>query len=79
MKVPVTDMRHASVAEERRVLESAGVIVDTTFSENEAELIRIGAGAVGFLVFYARITRKVMEGGPKIPQVSRCGVLRPLP
>jgi D-3-phosphoglycerate dehydrogenase len=42
MKVSVTDMRHSSIEEERRVLEPAGVVLDTTFSESENELIANG-------------------------------------
>ena len=74
MKVLVTDMRHGSVEEERNVLEPAGVTVDTTFSEGEAELIRNGAGAVGFLVSYARITRKVMEALPELKIIVKYGI-----
>jgi phosphoglycerate dehydrogenase-like enzyme len=35
MKVLVTDMRHSSIEEERKVLEPAGVRIDTTFCRNE--------------------------------------------
>jgi D-3-phosphoglycerate dehydrogenase len=74
MKVLVTDMRHASVEEERRVLEPAGLEVDTTFSETEEQLIRNGRGAVGFLVSYARITRRVMEALPELKIIVKYGI-----
>jgi D-3-phosphoglycerate dehydrogenase len=67
-------MRHGSVEEEREVLEPAGVAVDTTFSEGETELIRNGAGAVGFLVSYARITRRVMEALPELKIIVKYGI-----
>jgi len=74
MKVLVTDMRHSSIDEERRVLEPAGVVLDTTFSETEGELIRNGQGAVGFLVSYARITQKVMESLPELKIIVKYGI-----
>jgi D-3-phosphoglycerate dehydrogenase len=74
MKVLITDMRHSSIEEERRVLEPAGVVIDTTFSESEGELIANGRGAVGFLVSYARITRKVMESLPELKIIVKYGI-----
>lgn len=74
IKVLVTDMRHASVAEEKAVLEPAGAIVDTTFSATEEELIKHGQGAIGFLVSYARVTREVMEALPELKIIVKYGI-----
>ncbi len=67
-------MRHASAIEEDRIFAAAGIELDTTFSNNEDELIRNGAGAVGFLVSYARVTRKVMEALPDLKIIVKYGI-----
>lgn len=74
MKVLITDMRHASIAEEQAVLEPAGITIDTTFSATEEELIKNGQGAIGFLVSYARVTRKVMEALPELKIIVKYGI-----
>jgi D-3-phosphoglycerate dehydrogenase len=74
VKVLVTDMRHATIAEEQAVLEPAGVTIDPTFSETEEELIKNGQGAIGFLVSYARVTRKVMEALPDLKIIVKYGI-----
>lgn len=74
MKVLITDMRHASIAEEKAVLEPAGVSVDTTFSATEEELIKNGRDAIGFLVSYAHVTRKVMEALPELKIIVKYGI-----
>jgi D-3-phosphoglycerate dehydrogenase len=73
-KVLITDARHASIAEEKAVLEAAGVTVDATFSETEDDVIKNGQGAMGFLVSFAPITRRVMEALPELKIVVRYGV-----
>ena len=74
MKVLITDMRHASIAEEKAVLEPAGVTVDTTFSATEEELIKNGQDAIGFLVSYAHVTREVMEALPELKIIVKYGI-----
>lgn len=74
LKVLITDMGHSSIAEEKTVLEPAGVTIDTTFSETEDDLIQNGQGAIGFLVSSAKITRKVMEALPDLKIIVRYGV-----
>lgn len=74
LKVLITDMRHSSIAEEKAVLEPAGVTIDTTFSETEEDLIKNGQGALGFLVSYAQVTRKVMEALPELKVVVKYGI-----
>jgi D-3-phosphoglycerate dehydrogenase len=74
MKVLVTDMRHGSIEEEKRVLEPAGVSVDTAFCRSEDDLIRRGRGAFGFLVSYAQVSRRVMEQLPDLKVIVKYGV-----
>lgn len=74
VKVLITDMRHSSIVEEKAVLEPAGVKIDTTFSETEEALIQNGQGAIGFLVSFAPVTRKVMEALPELKIIVRYGV-----
>jgi D-3-phosphoglycerate dehydrogenase len=74
MKILITDMRHASAAEERKVLEPMGVEVDTTFCADEEDLIRNGRGAVGLLVSCARVSRRVLEALPGLKVVVKYGV-----
>ena len=74
MKVLVTDMRHGSIEEEKRVLEPAGVTIETTFCRTEGELIRHGRGAFGFLVSYVQVSRRVMEQLPDLRIIVKYGV-----
>lgn len=74
MKALITDMRHASAKEEERVLTKAGIELDTTFCGGEEDLIRNGKGAVGFLVSYANITRRVMEALPELKVIVKYGI-----
>ncbi len=74
MKALITDMRHASASEEKKVFDAAGIELDTTFSNNEDELIEHGRGAVGFLVSYAKVTRRVMEALPDLKVIVKYGI-----
>lgn len=74
MKVLVTDRRHASVAEERKVFEPMGVEVIDQFCESEEDLIQNGKGVIGFLVSYAHITEKVMKALPELKIIVKYGV-----
>jgi D-3-phosphoglycerate dehydrogenase len=74
MKVLITDMRHGSAEEERRVLEPAGVTIDATFCQGEEDLIRRGRGAFAFLVSYAAVTRRVMNQLPELKIIVKYGV-----
>lgn len=74
MRVLVTDMRHLSIEEEKKVLAPLGVEIVTSFSKSEEELISNGRGAAGFLVSYAMITGRVMESLPELKIVSKYGV-----
>lgn len=74
MKALITDRRHASIEEEQRVFDAAGIDLDTTYCENEDALIANGRGAVGFLVSYARVSRRVMEALPELKVVVKYGI-----
>jgi D-3-phosphoglycerate dehydrogenase len=74
VKVLITDMRHSSIEEEQRVLEPAGVGIETAFCRTEEELILRGKGAFAFLVSFAPVTRRVMESLPELKLIVRYGV-----
>jgi D-3-phosphoglycerate dehydrogenase len=74
MKVLITDMRHGSIEEERRVLEPAGIAIETAFCRTEEQLIRRGRGVFAFLVSFAPVTRRVMESLPELKLIVRYGV-----
>jgi D-3-phosphoglycerate dehydrogenase / 2-oxoglutarate reductase len=74
IKVLVTDRRHASLENERAILEPLGVDVVDKFSESEDELIENGRGAIGMLVSYAKITRRVMKSLPELKIAVKYGV-----
>lgn len=74
IKVLITDRRHASIDEERAVLEPLGVKIIDHFCETEDEIIEYGKGAVGFLVSYSKITQRVMKALPDLKIVVKYGV-----
>ncbi len=74
MKVLVTDRRHASLEEEKKVLEPLGVEVVDGLCQTEEDLIDKGRGAVGFLVSYAKITERVMKTLPELSIIVKYGV-----
>ena len=74
MKVLVTDRRHASVEEEKKVFKPIGVEVIDQFCESEEDLIQNGRGAIGFLVSYAHITENVMKALPELKIIVKYGV-----
>jgi D-3-phosphoglycerate dehydrogenase len=73
-KVLVTDRRHPSLISERSILEPLDVEIVDKFSETEDDLIKNGAGTVGMLVSYAKVTRRVMEALPDLKIVVKYGV-----
>jgi phosphoglycerate dehydrogenase-like enzyme len=74
VKVLITDMRHGSIEEEKRVLEPAGVNIETAFCRTEEELILHGQEVFAFLVSFAPVTRRVMESLPELKLIVRYGV-----
>lgn len=73
-KVLFTDLRQADVEDEKKILEPLKIKIDTTFCKTEEDLIKNGKGAMGFLVAYAKITRRVMENLPDLKVIVRTGV-----
>jgi D-3-phosphoglycerate dehydrogenase len=73
MKILITDKRHASIEEEKKVLEPLGFEIDTTICHCEEDLILNGKGAFGFLVSYSVITRRVMEALPELKIIVKYG------
>jgi D-3-phosphoglycerate dehydrogenase / 2-oxoglutarate reductase len=73
-KVLVTDRRHASIENERAVLEPLGAEVVDKFSATEDELIENAKGAIGLLVSYAKVSRRVMEALPDLKIAVKYGV-----
>jgi D-3-phosphoglycerate dehydrogenase len=73
-KVLFTDLRQADVEEEKKLLEPLKIKIDTTFCKTEEDLIKNGKGAMGFLVAYAKITRRVMENLPDLRVIVRTGI-----
>lgn len=73
-KVLITDRRHKSIAQERAVLEPLGVEIVDHFCTDEDELIQYGQGAIGLLVSYANVSRRVMEALPDLKIAVKYGV-----
>ncbi len=73
-KVLITDRRHPSIAEEKAILEPLGVQITDHFCSSEDELIEYGRGAIGFLVSYAKVTRRVMQALPELKIAVKYGV-----
>ena len=73
-KVLITDSRHPSIENERAVLEPLGVELVNEFCSNEDELIKNGKGAIGMLVTFANVSRRVMEALPELKIIVRYGV-----
>ncbi len=73
-RVLITDRRHPSIAQEEAVLEPLGVQIIDHFCSSEDELIEYGRGAIGFLVSYAKVTRRVMQALPELKIAVKYGV-----
>ena len=74
LKVLITDMRHKSAVEEKRVLEEAGIQLEIGMCETEEELIEKGRDCAGFLVSYAPVTRTVLEALPELKVIVKYGI-----
>lgn len=74
MKILITDMLHASAAEERNVCEAYGLDLDTTYCATEDEIIEHGQGASGLIISYSKITRRIFESLPELKVVVKYGI-----
>jgi D-3-phosphoglycerate dehydrogenase len=73
-RVLITDETETSLREEQSVLGPCGVELDAVYCSSEEDLIENGRGAVGFLVSYARITRRVMAALPELRVIVKYGI-----
>jgi D-3-phosphoglycerate dehydrogenase len=73
-RVLITDCDHGDVAEERAVLDGAGVEWRVAECRSPADVVREGAGATALINQYAPITDEVLDGLPDLRLVARYGV-----
>ena len=72
--VVVCGLDHANLAEEQDVLAKAGVRLQTVVARTEAEYLERCGEADGLLIQYGAITRRVLEGLPRVRVLVRYGV-----
>ncbi len=72
--VLICGLDHANIAEETGVLGAAGVRFRQVIARTEAEYLRECAEADALLVQYGGVTRRVIEGLPRLRVVVRYGV-----
>lgn len=71
----IEDDEHAALEEERAVLSPLGVELVNNYSSNEDDIIAAAKGAVGLLVTYQTITRRVMAALlPELKIVVKYGI-----
>jgi D-3-phosphoglycerate dehydrogenase len=73
-RVLITDEAETDFQEEQSILAPCGVGLDAVYCRSEKDLIENGRGAVGFLVSYARITRRVMAALPELRVIVKYGI-----
>lgn len=73
-EVLICGLDHVDVAEEEAVFAAAGTAWARVPARTEAELLAWCGGARGILVQYAEVTRRVLEGLPRLEFVVRYGV-----
>jgi D-3-phosphoglycerate dehydrogenase len=72
--VVVCGLDHVNLAEEQDVLGKAGVRLQTVIARTEAEYLERCGEADGLLIQYGAITRRVLEGLPRVRVLVRYGV-----
>jgi D-3-phosphoglycerate dehydrogenase len=72
--VVITDCDHGDIAEERAVLEPAGVDVRLAACRSATDVVQAGAGAAVLINQYAPITAAVLDALPSVRLVVRYGV-----
>lgn len=72
--VLICGLDHADVAEEEAVFREAGVRFGRVAAPTEDDLVRQCGGADALLVQYARVSRRVVQGLPRLRLVVRYGV-----
>ena len=72
--VVVCGLDHANLTEEQDVFGRAGVRLQTVIARTEAEYLERCGEADGLLIQYGAITRRVLEGLPRVRVLVRYGV-----
>jgi D-3-phosphoglycerate dehydrogenase len=72
--VVVCGLDHVNLTEEQEVLAQAGVRLQTVIARTEAEYLERCGEADGLLVQYGAVTRRVLEGLPRVRVLVRYGV-----
>src|SRR5262245_27290865 len=72
--VVICGLDHANLAEEQDVFAKAGIRYQTVIARTESEYLERCAEADGLLVQYGAVTRRVLEGLPRLRVVVRYGV-----
>jgi D-3-phosphoglycerate dehydrogenase len=70
----VCGLDHGNLAEEQEVCAKAGVRLRTAIARTEAEYLERCAEADGLLIQYGSVTRRVLEGLPRVRVLARYGV-----
>lgn len=74
LKILITDRLHDSIAEEQKVCSQYGLELIDHYCSTEDDIIQYGQDAVGLLVSYATITKKIIESLPNLRIVVKYGV-----
>jgi D-3-phosphoglycerate dehydrogenase / 2-oxoglutarate reductase len=72
--VVVCGLDHVNLAEEQEVFGKAGVRLQTVIARTEAEYLERCGDADGLLIQYGAVTRRVLEGLPRVRVLVRYGV-----
>jgi len=72
--VVVCGLDHVNLTEEQDVLAKAGVRLQTVIARTEAEYLERCGEADGLLIQYGAVTRRVLEGLPRVRVLVRYGV-----
>jgi D-3-phosphoglycerate dehydrogenase / 2-oxoglutarate reductase len=74
LKILITDRLHDSIAEEQKVCGQYGLELIDHYCSTEDEIIQYGQDAVGLLVSYAQISKRIVESLPNLRIVVKYGV-----
>ncbi|MET0304101.1 MAG: C-terminal binding protein [Microbacteriaceae bacterium] len=74
MRIVIVDTDHEDTRPEQAVAEAAGIELAVERAVTEDDVLRVAAEADGIIAQYAPITRRVLEGLPRLKVVGRYGV-----
>src|SRR5262245_40901355 len=72
--VVICGLDHANLAEEQDVFAKAGIRYQTVIARTESEYLERCTEADGLLIQYGAVTRRVLEGLPRVRVLVRYGV-----